>query len=128
MKLNIPTGLAVVLSLIAGVLTLLNQISFGLAVPWHQLVTFGLVFLVSIGISPLTHGAFRNALHLSGAASTVITTVVMALTAAVTTLSLTSDVKGIIVGVLTFLAGIGFGPIGGPVVPAVVPVVVPPAV
>jgi hypothetical protein len=115
MRLNIPTAVALVLSLVAGVLAVLNVTTFQFTQPWHNDITVALVFLAAIGISPLVGPYFRNALHLTAAASVVITAVLMAASAAITTLNLSTDAKGIIVGILTFLAGIGFGPATGPV-------------
>ncbi len=115
MRLNIPTAIALALSLVAGVLAVLNVTTLQFSQPWHQDITVALVFLAAIGISPLIGPAFRNALHLTPSASVMITAVLMAASAAITTLNLSTDVKGAIVGVLTFLAGVGFGPTAVPV-------------
>lgn len=125
MRLNVPTAVAVVLALVGGVLQVLNQVIHGISNPWHELFTFGLLVITGIGISPLVGVGFRNALHLTLAATTTITILVMTLTAAVQTLSLDSTVKGIILGILTVAAGLGFGAATGPGAPAAV--VVPPA-
>jgi hypothetical protein len=109
MKLNIPTAVAVVLALVGGVLQVLNQTSFHFAASWHELIVFGLLVITGIGISPLVGPSFRNALHLTLAATTTITVIVMVLAAAVQTLSLDASLKGIINGILTVLAGLGFG-------------------
>jgi len=53
------------LSLVAGVLAVLNQTSFDLVQPWKTALTVALVFLTGLGISPLTGPAFRNAFEVS---------------------------------------------------------------
>ena len=113
MKLNVPTAVATVLAAVGGILNWLNTATFGLPPAWHQVVTYGLLFLASIGVTPLVGAALgtviRNILHLTAAALTVITVAEFALVAAVTTFGLSQDVKGVVIGVVTFLAGIGLG-------------------
>lgn len=127
MRLNIPTGITVILGLIGGVLEYLNQASFGLQAPWAQVITFGLYVLAVIGVSPLVHSAFRNALHLTPAEATVITSLAALLAAAITTFGLSGEVKGILEGVLAFLAFVGFGPAVLNVTPTPAPAPAPPA-
>jgi hypothetical protein len=110
MKLNIPSWATTILSLIAGGLAILNQVSFGFGSPWGVYVTLALVALAGLGISPLVGAQFRSALHLSHSASLVITSIVTTAGVAVTTLSISPTAKGIVVGILAFLAGVGFAP------------------
>ena len=109
-SLTIPSWASTVLSLIAGALAVLNQVTFGFGSPWQPYVTVALVFLAGLGISPLVGAQFRAALHLSHAASLVIAAVLAAVTLALTTLHVSAGLQGILGGVLTFLVGIGFAP------------------
>ncbi len=113
-KLNLPSSLAVILSLVAGVLEVLNQVTFGFPAPWHTFTTYGLLVLAMVGISPLVGTAFRqaltNAFHVSGVLFTVLSIVTMAIAAAVTTFSIDSTWKGILLGIVAVLGGLGFGP------------------
>ena len=114
LKINIPSGLAVILAVLAGFLQVLNQTTYGFAAPWHTLVTYVLVVLSAVGISPLVGTAFRqalaNALHVSGTVFTILTVIAMAVTAALQTFTLDSTTYGILAGIVTVLAGLGFGP------------------
>jgi hypothetical protein len=117
-KLQSPAGLTVVLGLVGGVLEYLAQATFHIEAPWQQVIVFGLYVIGIFGVSPLTHGAFRNALHISVALGTSITVGAAVLAAGITTFSMSPDLKGILEGVLAFLAFVGFGPVATPVPPA----------
>ena len=108
-KIVLPNKLAFVLSLIAGALAVLNQLTFDFPASWRTVITYGLLLLTSIGISPLIGSAFRNALHLSAQISLAISIVSFVAAAAVTHVA-DSTTRGALVGVVTFLAGVGFGP------------------
>lgn len=110
MKLNLPSGLTTVLGLVAGVLAVLTQTTFGFPAKWASFVTVALVFLAGLGISPLVGSSFRSVLHLSQAASLVISSGLSALAVAVTTFSLSTGLKGILEGVLAFASALGFAP------------------
>lgn len=107
--IHVPSVLVVVLGLLGGVLQYLNQASFGFQHPWDQLITFGLYVVPLFGASVLTGAAFRSALHLSPAVTTLVTTIAAALAAAITTFGWTGEVRGIAEGILAFLAFVGFG-------------------
>lgn len=110
LKLNIPSWLVVLLGLIGGLLEYLNQASFHLQQPWNQLITFGLYVIAVVGVSPLVHNAFRNALHLSTQLATFITVIAAITATAITTFSMGQVTKGLLEGILAFLAFVGFGP------------------
>jgi hypothetical protein len=110
-KLNLPTGLTVVLSAIAGVLVAFNTASFGFATDWRTGITIGLTILAAWGISPLTGAAFRAILHLSNAVSTVIAAALGALQVIFLQVNMSTGLHGLIAGVLAFAAGLGFAPI-----------------
>jgi hypothetical protein len=123
MKFNVPTVLATVLAIVAGLAQYFNQATFGLSPAWHSALTYGILLISLLGISPLVGAeigaAIRNLLHISATLTTVIGLVIFAASAAVTTFSLSMDVKGLILGILAFLAAIGFGPVApGTPVPA----------
>lgn len=109
-SLHLPTPVTVALSVVAGILSLLNLTTFGFAAPWQNLVTIGLAALAAVGIAPLTGPALQNAIHLSHAAALSLASGVSALAVAITTLSIDQTVKGILTGVLTLAAGVLFGP------------------
>lgn len=124
-RLRIPSGAAIALSVIAGVLSLLNVTTFGFAAPWQNLVTIGLTALAGIGIAPLTGAKLLNALHVSHALALSLASIFATASVAVTTLSIDQTAKGIIIGVLTLLAGVLFGPSDGPAPAAPAPAVPP---
>ena len=64
-KLTKPSIAALIASLVAGVLVVLNSTTFSIAPPWHSYLTFGLTALTGLGISPLVGPAFRTALGVS---------------------------------------------------------------
>jgi hypothetical protein len=110
MKITFPSVVTLILGLVGGVLAYLNQASFAFQPPWNQVITFGLYALAVIGISPLVHGAFRSALHVSVTTATSITTLAALLAAGITTFSMGADAKGVLEGILAFLAFVGFAP------------------
>lgn len=121
LKLNLPSWATTVLSLLAGVVAVLNTTTFGFDQPWKQILTIGALGLSTIGISPLIGPAFRNALHLSHNVMVLITAAVVVLGGAVETFSWSTSARGITIGILAVLGGLGFGTGTGPV-----PVVAPP--
>ena len=110
MKIHIPSWLAIVLSVGAGILSVLNVAVFGFTAPWQDFVTIGLAVLAALGISPLTGQSLQTVLHISHAAALSLATALTTAVVAVTTLSMDKTLKGIIIGVLTLIAGVLFGP------------------
>lgn len=103
------TYATLVASLIAGVLAVLNQTTFVLQNPWHEIVTYGLIFLAGFGITPLIGSAFQNAIHLPHVVTAGITSALVVLQGILSTVSLNGSVHAIIAGVIVVLAGLGFG-------------------
>lgn len=112
-RLGIPTWATVALSILAGVLSLLNLTTFGFGAPWQNLVAVGLAALAALGIAPLTGPGLQTALHISHALALSLASLVATAVIAVTTLSIDQTLKGVIAGILTLLAGVLFGPAGG---------------
>ena len=99
-----------VLGVLAGALQYLNQATFTFGPPWRDVITFGLYVVAIIGVSPLSHQTFRNALHLPPGLATLVTVIATVLAAAILTFhGLSPQAKGGLEGVLAFLAFIGFG-------------------
>ncbi len=111
MTLKVPSSATIVLSLLGGVLAVLNQTVLHLGSHWSTYITVGLVFLAGLGISPLVGKQFRSALHPSHQVSVIISAALSAAALVLTTINVSSGLKAILGGVLTFLAGIGFAPI-----------------
>jgi hypothetical protein len=111
MTLKLPSWVAVTLGLIAGILAILNEVTFGLDAELRGYVSIVLVFLVGLGITPLVGPAFRAALHLSQTVSLFISTGLAALALAIHTLNVTEGVRSVLQFVLVFAAAIGFAPI-----------------
>jgi len=109
-KLKIPHWLTIGLGAVLGVVGALNVATFGLKSPWTELVTFLCAGAASLGVSPLVHGALRNALHLTFPAALSIAGGMTTLCTAVTATHWDSTIKGIVVGVLTAAAGVLAGP------------------
>lgn len=108
-KFRIPSSIATIVALAAGVIAVLNQTTFGFVQPWKTGLTVALALVAGLGISPDKGTAFRNALHLGPKVLIFITTGMTALTLAVSTLSMDGTTKGLIMGILTMLTGLGFG-------------------
>lgn len=107
---TLPAVATLILSLIAGVLSVLNQTTFGFPAPWGTSLTIALLFLSSIGISPLTGANFRNALHLPASVIMVVSAAIAAGGTAALNIS-DSTTRAVVIGILTVLAGLGFGPV-----------------
>lgn len=122
MILKLPSKWALVLSLVAGGLEVVNEVVLPIGAQWHAYITVGLTFLAGLGISPLVGVAFKNALHLPQGVSLAISSAMAAVTLILTQLTISPGLKSIIGGVLTFLSGIGFGPAWGGVVSYVNPI------
>ena len=125
---KLPSWATTLLACLAGLIQILNATTFGFISPWRAALTVALVFIAALGIGPLTGAQFRNALHISQSANTVIGAVLAAATVASTTLAMSTAAHAIIAGALTVLAGLGFGTIPTVVpTPAPTPAPVPPA-
>jgi len=117
--IKLPTWATWVLALLAGVIELLNVTTFGFAPVYQNLVTIAGSFLAALGISPLTHDAIQNMLHLTHTAALSLATAFATASAFVTQLSgVSQTTKGIIIGVLALVAGVLFGPAGSTPSPA----------
>jgi hypothetical protein len=120
-RFKVPTWFSIALSVLAGVLQLLNLTTFGFAPTWQELVTVGVSALAAVGIAPLTGPALQTVLHISHAASLSLASLFATASVAVTTVSgLDQTAKGLIVGVLALIGGVLFGG-AGPSVPVVPP-------
>ncbi len=120
-KLRVPSWLTIGLSVVAGILSVLNVTTFGFAAPWQTVVTLALAALAALGISAATGPKLETILHLTHPASLAIAAVLSTLAVTITTLSINTTVKGILTGVVTVAAGVLCGP-----GPASVPVPAPP--
>lgn len=116
--IGIPTIVVVVLSLLAGLLAVLNEVVFGFSTQWHAYFAIILIFLAGLGISPLLGPAFRAALHLPTWASALISAAMSAALLALSTAGMPHLAHAIIAAVLTVLSGLGFAP-SAPIVPPV---------
>lgn len=129
-KLKLPTWLTVGLSVVAGVLSVLNLTVFGFDPVYQELVTVGLAALAVLGISPLTGDALQNVLHISHAAALAAAGAFATATVAVSTSGIDPTVKNVVAAVLTLLGGVLVGPgvVQQPVpVPVPAPAPVPPS-
>ncbi len=108
--LKLPSRVTVLLGLLAGVLAYLNESAFGFSPEWRGYISFGLILLSGLGITPLVGPAFRAALHLSTSASAAISTALATLALVVHSIALPLDVRGVLQAVLTFAAAVGFAP------------------
>lgn len=125
---KLPTWATIALSVLAGVLQLLNLTTFGFAPVWQEFVTIGVTALAAIGIAPLTGPALQNVLHITHAAALALASIFTTASVAVTQINgLGSTAQGIIVGVLALIAGVLFGAVGPTVTPAPAPAPAPPA-
>jgi hypothetical protein len=106
---HLPTPVTIGLSLLAGLLTVLNTTTFHFISPWKAVLTVALVFIAGLGIGPLTGANFRNALHIPQNVNVVISSAFAAATIASTTITMSLTAHAIAVGVLTVFAGLGFG-------------------
>lgn len=124
MKLNIGHTLAAILGIIAGVLEYLNEQTWNLGPHWHPVVTYGVLLITLIGVTPLVGAKIgielRTLLHIDDHLFVLLCTGLYALAAAVTTFGITGVAKGIILGVIAFASAIGFSPLAS-AVPAASP-------
>jgi hypothetical protein len=114
MKWSFGNTLAAFLGLIAGILEYLNQQTFDLGVHWHPVVTYGILLITLVGVTPIV-GAnigleIRTLTHMTSAVFVLICAALYALAAAVTTFSIDGMAKAIILGVVAFAGAIGFSP------------------
>jgi hypothetical protein len=119
--IGMPAAVVVVLSLVAGGLQVANQILLKSDPQIQGIIAVFLVFLVGIGVSPVTGVAFRNLIHLPPWALTLITAIVSALTGALQIVALSVTVHTVIATLLTILASLGFGASQGSLVPVAAP-------
>lgn len=108
--LGLPTIAALVLSLIAGALQVVNQVVLSGHPEAFAGVTVLMVFLAGIGVSPLVGSQFRAALNLTPTISYILTGLVSAVTLALATLTVPTIVHDVLSVVLTIAAGLGFAP------------------
>lgn len=107
---KLPSWVSIALAAGLGVLGAVNVTALHLPNPWSELVTFLCVGAASLGISPLVHGALRNALHLSYPTAVAIAGLITSASAAVTSTKIDATLKGVLVGLLTAAAGVLAGP------------------
>jgi hypothetical protein len=108
--LGLPSLATVILGLIAGALTVLVKGAFGLPSTWQYVLAAVLVFLGGAGVTPLLGPAFRSALHLPIAVTTLISAAMSAASYALAApLSINHTASIWISGALAFLAAVGFG-------------------
>ncbi len=110
MQLRLPSWATTLLGLVAGVLAILNEVTFGLSTEWRGYVSMALIFLAGLGISPLVGPAFRSALHVSNQASIAVSSVLAGLALVVHGVDLSTGLRGVLQGILTFAAAVGFAP------------------
>lgn len=108
--LGLPSIATVILGLIAGALTVLVKGAFGLPSTWQYVIAAVLIFLGGVGVTPLLGPAFRSALHLPLAVTTLISAGMSAASYALAAPIGISHTWSIwISGALAFLAAVGFG-------------------
>lgn len=113
--IGIPTVAAVVLSLVAGGLQVINEVVLEASPQWHSYIAIILVFLAGIGISPLVGSAFRAALHLPPWAGYLISAALAAAVLALSTVGMSNAAHAVIAAVVTIFAALGFAPSSLPV-------------
>ena len=119
--IGIPTAAAGVLALVGGILQVVNYSVVSAGSQLHSAIAVIILFLISLGITPLVGVKFRAALHLPSGVSYVVTAVVSAGGLALLTISMPKTTHEIIAAALTVLAALGFSA-------SAEPVPVPPAV
>lgn len=108
--MKLPSLATTILGLIAGALTVLVKGAFGLPPTWQYVLAAVLVFLGGAGVQPLLGPAFRSALNLPIAVTTLISAAMSAASyvlAAPIGIDHTASIW--ISGGLAFLAAVGFG-------------------
>ena len=120
--IGIPTIAVVVLGLLLGAASVVNEVVLKASSQWHAYILILLVLGAGVGVSPLIGPAFRAALHLPVWAGYVVGAVMAAALLALSTVTMSSLAHAVIAAVLTVLSALGFAPSTVPVVPAVVPV------
>lgn len=114
--MKLAPSVAVFLSLLAGVLAVLNQTVLVVGSHWYAAITIGLVFLAGLGIPAVTGGSFQSLLaklfpaRFLVVVHAVVTALVAALTLALTLNSWSSAAHAAVAAILTVLVGLGFGP------------------
>lgn len=105
-ELQLPSYVAITLSLVLGIIAYLNQQTFGFAEPWNTLVTAGIAAIAALGIAPAAHGALATVLKLPYNVAITFASIVSAAAVGLATVSMDAVVRAILVGALTALAGL----------------------
>lgn len=115
---TLPTGVRVVLSLLAGIASVLNITTFGFGATAAVYISAALAFLAYAGIPPVTGAAFQNLLLKVIPAPWVQTVhgllgaAIAGVSVLVATAGWSTAVTGTVIGVVTLLGALGFGPTG----------------
>lgn len=104
-----PTRYAVIASLACGVITVLNQTTFGLPPIWKTSLVWALGLFAFLVIGPTLGPKFQAALHISPEAATAISVVLMA-AMLITQQDAALPYRAIIIGVIQVAGGLGFAP------------------
>lgn len=111
MNVKLPSGVAVALAAISGVVVaFLASGVIALEAPWSNDVQVGLTILAVWGISPLTGPAFRAWLHLSNGAALLVGTTLATLQVIVQQIHGGGVLHGVLAGIIATAAGLGFAP------------------
>ena len=109
-NIGMPTVVAVVLGLLAGVASVINEVVLQASTQWHAYIAILLVFASGVGISPLVGPAFRAALHLPVWAGYLVSAGMAAAVLGLSSVQMGSLPHAIIAAVLTVLSALGFAP------------------
>lgn len=108
--LGLPSIATTILGLVAGALTVLVKGAFGLPPTWQYVLAAVLIFLGGAGVQPLLGPAFKSALHLPLAVTTLVSAAMGALSYALAApIGIDHTASIWISGGLAFLAAVGFG-------------------
>lgn len=120
----LPTPLRYALSLIAGVLSVLNQTTVHFGAPWTTFFTVALAFFAALGVIPVLGAAFQTVLSKLVpqawlvSVHALITAAVAAAEAALTTNGWSPAAHGAVAAVVVVLLGLGFAPAPNPLNPS----------
>lgn len=104
-----PSQYTTILALVCGVLTVLNQTTFGLPTAAKTGITVALGAFEFLGIGPLLGPKFKAALHLPAAVGTAIS-IVLLVALVVVQQDTSLPYSAIVIGVINVLGGLGFEP------------------
>lgn len=108
--LRLPSRAVLVLGLVTGVLTVLDEVVLRLVSPSVAAVVGALLVVCAGVVGPLLGPQFKAALHLPNWVSALVSYALAALTVLVTLGGLTPALRDVLAGVLAVFADLGFAP------------------